>query len=104
MRTSNTVSGSQWDAPFGWAPLQIIAVTGLRNYGHHDAASRLARRFIALVTKEFEEHAAIVEKYDLERRESDVSAGIKFGYSANQIGFGWTNGAFLDLLAGLDAR
>jgi alpha,alpha-trehalase len=39
----------------------------------------------------------------VERRESDVSAGIKFGYSANQVGFGWTNGAFLDLLAGLDA-
>jgi alpha,alpha-trehalase len=102
VRTSNTVSGSQWDAPFGWAPLQMIAVAGLRNYGHHEAASRLARRFVGLVTKEFEEHAAIVEKYDIERRESDVSAGIKFGYSANQIGFGWTNGAFLDLLAGLE--
>ena len=46
--------------------------------------------------------SAIVEKYDIERRESDVSAGIKFGYSANQIGFGWTNGAYLDLLAGLE--
>jgi alpha,alpha-trehalase len=103
VRTSNTVSGNQWDAPFGWAPLQMIAVTGLRNYGHDEAASRLARRFIGLVTKEFEEHAAIVEKYDLERRESDVAAGIKFGYAANQIGFGWTNGAFLDLLAGLAA-
>ena len=54
-------------------------------------------------TKEFEEHAAIVEKYDIERRESDVSAGIRFGYAANQVGFGWTNGAYLDLLAGLDA-
>jgi alpha,alpha-trehalase len=103
VRTSNTVSGNQWDAPFGWAPLQMIPVTGLRNYGHHEAASRLARRFVGLVTKEFEEHAAIVEKYDLERRESDVSAGIRFGYAANQIGFGWTNGAFLDLLAGLEA-
>jgi alpha,alpha-trehalase len=103
VRTSNTVSGNQWDKPFGWAPLQMIPVTGLRNYGHHEAASRLARRFVNLVTKEFEEHAVIVEKYDLERRESDVSAGIKFGYAANQIGFGWTNGAFLDLLAGLDA-
>jgi alpha,alpha-trehalase len=103
VRTSNTVSGSQWDAPFGWAPLQMIAVTGLRHYGHHEAASRLARRFLALVTKEFEEHGVIVEKYDLERRESDVSAGIRFGYAANQVGFGWTNGAFLDLLAGLDA-
>jgi hypothetical protein len=30
-----------------------------------------------------------------------VAADIKFGYSANQIGFGWTNAAFLDLLAGM---
>lgn len=103
VRTSNTVSGNQWDAPFGWAPLQMIPVTGLRNYGYGEDASRLARRFIGLVTKEFEEHAAIVEKYDIERRESDVSAGIRFGYAENQIGFGWTNGAFLDLLAGLEA-
>ena len=103
VRTSNTVSGNQWDAPFGWAPLQMIPVAGLRNYGYDEAASRLARRFVGLVTKEFEEHAVIVEKYDVERRESDVSAGIKFGYAANQVGFGWTNGAFLDLLAGLDA-
>jgi alpha,alpha-trehalase len=104
LRTSTTVSGSQWDAPFGWAPLQMIAVTGLRNYGHHDAASRLARRFVALVTKEFEEHGVIVEKYDVERRESDVSAGLRFGYSTNEVGFGWTNAAFLDLLAGLESR
>ena len=37
------------------------------------------------------------------RRESDVEAGIRFGYSANQVGFGWTNAAVLDLLAGLAA-
>ena len=103
LRTSTTVSGSQWDAPFGWAPLQIIAVTGLRSYGHHEAASRLARRFVALVTKEFEEHGVIVEKYDVERRESDVSAGLRYGYTSNEVGFGWTNAAFLDLLAGLES-
>ena len=30
-----------------------------------------------------------------------VAADIKFGYSANQVGFGWTNGVVLDLLAGM---
>jgi len=97
--TSTQVSGSQWDAPFGWAPLQMIAVDGLRRYGYEDDANRIATKFISLVTKEFEEHGTIVEKYDLRRRESDVAAGIQFGYSANQIGFGWTNAAFLDLIA-----
>jgi alpha,alpha-trehalase len=100
--TSTQTTGNQWDAPFGWAPLQLIAVEGLRRYGYHAEADRIARKFIALVTKEFEEHGTIVEKYDLKRRESDVAADIKFGYSANQVGFGWTNGVFVELLEGLE--
>jgi alpha,alpha-trehalase len=100
--TSTQETGNQWDAPFGWGPLQIIAVDGLRRYGHTEAADRLARKFVGTVVKEFEEHGVILEKYDLVRRESDVSTGIRFGYSANQIGFGWTNAAVLELLAGLD--
>jgi alpha,alpha-trehalase len=97
--TSLQVTGSQWDAPFGWAPLQLIAVQGLRRYGFDEDADRLAGKFITLVTKEFEEHGTIVEKYDVRRRESDVEAGIKFGYAANQVGFGWTNGAVVVLLS-----
>jgi alpha,alpha-trehalase len=99
--TSTQVTGSQWDAPFGWAPLQMIAVQGLRRYGYDADADRVATKFISLVTKEFQEHGTIVEKYDVRRRESDVAGGIRFGYSANQIGFGWTNGVFLELLAGM---
>jgi alpha,alpha-trehalase len=102
--TSTQATGNQWDAPFGWAPLQLIAVEGLRRYGYHADADRIARKFIALVTKEFEEHGTIVEKYDVKRRESDVAADIKFGYSANQVGFGWTNGAFVELLEGLQRK
>ena len=99
--TSTVVTGSQWDAPFGWAPLQMIAVEGLRRYGYDEDADRVAAKFVALVTKEFKEHGTIVEKYDVRRRESDVAAGIKFGYSANQIGFGLTNAVFLKLLSGM---
>jgi alpha,alpha-trehalase len=99
--TSTEVTGNQWDAPFGWAPLQMIAVDGLRRYGFHDDANRIAAKFISLVAKEFGEHGTIVEKYDVRRRESDVAADIKFGYSANQVGFGWTNGVVVDLLAGM---
>ena len=99
--TSTAVTGNQWDAPFGWAPLQMIAVDGLRRYGFHEDANRIAAKFVSLVAKEFDEHGTIVEKYDVRRRESDVAADIKFGYSANQVGFGWTNSAVLDLLAGM---
>jgi hypothetical protein len=84
--------------------LQLAAVEGLRRYGFHDDADRLARKFVELVVKEFEEHGTIVEKYDVRRRESDVSAGIRFGYSSNEVGFGWTNAAVVELLAGLEER
>jgi len=100
--TSTRVTGNQWDAPYGWAPLQMIPIDGLRRYGYDEDADRLSRKFLSMVVEDFEEHGAIVEKYDVQRRRSDVAAGIKFGYSANQVGFGWTNAAFLDLLAGLD--
>ncbi|HSL23195.1 MAG TPA: trehalase family glycosidase [Vicinamibacterales bacterium] len=97
--TSVQVTGNQWDAPFGWAPLQLIAAQGLRRYGFDEDADRISVKFISIVTKEFEEHGTIVEKYDVRRRESDVEAGIKFGYAANQVGFGWTNAAVVRMLA-----
>jgi len=96
--TSTEVTGSQWDAPFGWAPLQLIAVEGLRRYGYHEDADRLARKFIALVSRELAEHGKIVEKYDVVRADSDLRAGLKFGYTSNEAGFGWTNGTVRRLL------
>ena len=99
--TSTRETGQQWDAPYGWAPLQLAAVEGLRRYGYDEAADRLSCRFIALVTKEFTEHGVILEKYDVRRRESDVSTGLRFGYASNEVGFGWTNAVYLQLLDGL---
>ncbi len=96
--TSTRRTGNQWDAPFGWAPLQLMAVEGLRNYGYDRAADRLSAKFVGLVSKDFQEHGVILEKYDLVQRESDVSAGIEYGYSENVIGFGWTNAVVLRLL------
>ena len=95
--TSTEVTGSQWDAPFGWAPTEMIAIQGLRRYGYHKEADRLTVNFLSLILKEFIQHNTIVEKYDVEKRESEVSAGLKFGYKSNEIGFGWTNAAFVEL-------
>jgi alpha,alpha-trehalase len=93
-------SGAQWDLPWGWAPLVWIAVQGLRHYGYGDDADRLSINFVSLVLKEYLERGAIFEKYDVAARESAAS-GIKFGYRSNEVGFGWTNGVALELLAGL---
>ncbi len=97
--TSTQVSGNQWDAPFGWAPLNLIAVQGLLRYGYTKEARRIAQKFVSMVVKEFDLYGTIVEKYDVCTCSSNVSDEILFGYSSNEIGFGWTNGVFLELLA-----
>lgn len=104
LQTSTNASGSQWDAPFGWAPLQMIGVWGLRRYGYQKEADRITANFLSTVLKEFIQHNTIVEKYDVVRRESEISSAIKFGYDYNVIGFGWTNAAFTDLYARLPPK
>ena len=34
LQMSDNISGNQWDAPYDWAPLQLLAVQGLRRYGY----------------------------------------------------------------------
>ncbi len=98
LQTSTAPSGNQWDAPFGWAPLQLIAVQGLRRYGFHEAADRIAIKFLSLVRDEYLKSGTIVEKYDVVRRATEVSGDIRFGYRSNEAGFGWTNAVFVTLL------
>jgi alpha,alpha-trehalase len=95
LQTSTTVSGNQWDAPFGWAPLQIVAIEGLRRYGFDAAAERLSGKFLSMILRDFDQHRTIKEKYNVVEGKSDVGASIKFGYTSNEIGFGWTNAAFV---------
>jgi len=98
LQTSTNISGNQWDAPFAWAPLQMIAVEGLRRYGYTVEADRISREFLSMVLEQYRQRGIIVEKYDAVRRSMDVSRGIQFGYSSNEAGFGWTNGVFTELL------
>ncbi|MHC5827106.1 MAG: trehalase family glycosidase, partial [Nostoc sp.] len=102
--TSTRVTGNQWDAPFGWAPLTLIAVLGLHRYGYHPEGDRIANKFLAMVIKEFGRHNTLVEKYDVERCSANVSDEISFGYSSNEVGFGWTNGVILELLAAREKK
>lgn len=97
--TSTSRTGNQWDAPFGWAPLQLAAVVGLSAFGFQQSAQRLSEAFTTMVEAEYEKTGTIVEKYDVVERSADVSSGIEFGYSSNEIGFGWTNGVYLALKA-----
>jgi alpha,alpha-trehalase len=101
LQVSDRVTGHQWDAPFGWAPMQIMADAGMRRYGFHDDADRVAVKFLALVLKDFLKYGTIKEKYDVVAGESDLAHQIEFGYLSNEIGFGWTNAAFLVLMENL---
>jgi alpha,alpha-trehalase len=101
--TSTRVSGSQWDAPFGWAPLQLFAVEGLRRYGFTADADRLAREWLSMLVEDFERRGTLLEKYDVVRRTSRVEGKVEFGYESNEVGFGWTNGVALVFLDGVAA-
>ncbi len=94
LATTTVNSGQQWDAPNGWAPLQWIAVVGLRNYRHPELAREVATRWVAKTIAGFRQQAKLVEKYDVMTTGGDAGGG---GEYATQIGFGWTNGVLLAL-------
>jgi alpha,alpha-trehalase len=96
LATSPNETGVQWDYPYGWAPLQLLAVEGLRRYGFTDDANRISYEFLSTVAENFRREGTIREKYDVVTRSSDVQ--VSAGYQANVVGFGWTNGVFLQLL------
>lgn len=91
--TTDVTSGQQWDAPNGWAPLQWVAIQGLRRYGFDDLAEDLRRRWLATCDTVFASTGKFVEKYNV----LDPSAASTGGEYALQDGFGWTNGVYLDL-------
>ena len=58
----------QWDYPYGWAPQQMLAWTGLLRYGYQEEAERLAYKWLYMVTKAFVDfNGVVVEKYDVTR-------------------------------------
>ncbi len=96
LATSPNDTGMQWDYPYGWAPLQSLAVEGLRRYGYTADADRISYKFLSTVAENFRREGTIREKYDVVTRSSE--AHVSAGYQANVVGFGWTNGVFLEQL------
>ena len=93
--TTPLVSGQQWDAPNGWAPLQWLGVSGLRRYSLSPLAETIACRWMLNVNRVYGENGKLVEKYD-------VIATDRLGGGGEyplQDGFGWTNGVMRKLMA-----
>jgi alpha,alpha-trehalase len=97
MSTDNT--GAQWDLPYGWGNIEMLAVEGLRRYGYGADADRISYDFLSMVAENFRRDGHIVEKYNVVARSSETQ--VQLGYKMNVVGFGWTNAAFLELLRGL---
>jgi alpha,alpha-trehalase len=97
MSTEDT--GAQWDLPYGWGNIEMVAIDGLRRYGFNADADRVSYEFLSMVAENFRRDGNIREKYNVVTRSSE--AHVEMGYQMNVVGFGWTNAAFLELLHGL---
>ena len=92
-------SGAQWDLPYGWGNIEMLAIDGLRRYGFNADADRVSYEFLSTVAENFRRDGIIKEKYNVVTKSSE--AHVELGYEMNVVGFGWTNAAFLELLHGL---
>ncbi len=96
---STDETGAQWDLPYGWGNIEMVAIDGLRRYGYNADADRVSYEFLSTVAENFRHDGNIREKYNVVTRSSE--AHVELGYEMNVVGFGWTNAAFLELLHGL---
>jgi alpha,alpha-trehalase len=92
--TTTLATGQQWDAPNGSAPLQWIAVAGLRHYAQTRLAESVACRWMLNVNRVFQRRGKLVEKYDVIAPDREGGGGE---YPL-QDGFGWTNGVMRKLM------
>ena len=87
---------AQWDYPYGWAPIHLLAVEGLRGYGFDSDADRITLKFLSMVLQNFRRDHTLREKYNVVSRSTETH--VTTGYAQNVTGFGWTNAAFIELL------
>ncbi|KAA8482661.1 alpha,alpha-trehalase TreF [Arcticibacter tournemirensis] len=87
-------TGQQWDSPNGWAPLQWMAIAGLKNYNKNDLSSEIADRWSRQNIRVFNKTGKLLEKYNV----TDTTLIAGGGEYPNQDGFGWTNGVLLKIL------
>jgi len=92
LAASTSNSGKQWDGDHGWAPLQMMAIQGLANYGYNVEARRLANKWVDALNRVFAGTGAFYEKIDVGTGRLPHEDGSKY---PNQTGFLWTNASFL---------
>jgi alpha,alpha-trehalase len=79
--------------PTGWPYSHWYVCSGLRAYGFHDEASRIAMKWLRLIANDFQRIGAIRERHNVVNPLEPVP-----GRYPPQRGFAWTNGVFAALL------
>lgn len=90
-------TGEQWDFPNVWAPMQYLVIFSLENLKDERTSAlafKWAERWIRSNFVAFNETGAMYEKY------TAIEFGVPGGGGEYQVqtGFGWSNGAVLDML------
>ncbi|MBA3664276.1 MAG: hypothetical protein H0W61_08725 [Bacteroidetes bacterium] len=91
----------QHDHPNGWPHQQWIVIKGLLNYGFHKDAERLAKKWMDMNLKMFEETGKFWEKYNVVSCDIGVFNSDRY---LLQSGFGWTNAVFARLAHEFDLK
>lgn len=81
---------TQWAHPNGWAPLHFMTVYGLKRYGYHKEAEKIAHKWLKTNLDWFNTHGVFQEKYNVVDTEKLPVEGLY----PSQTGFGWTNAVF----------
>jgi alpha,alpha-trehalase len=90
--TEKSDGNFQWGYKNAWAPLHLIAIVALDNYGYKEEATRIAKKYIDLVDRNFEKTGGLWEKYNA------VTGGIDAvsEYGTPEM-MGWTAGVYMFL-------
>eukprot|EP00933_Yihiella_yeosuensis_P033058 TRINITY_DN26769_c0_g1_i1.p1 TRINITY_DN26769_c0_g1~~TRINITY_DN26769_c0_g1_i1.p1 ORF type:complete len:600 (+),score=128.22 TRINITY_DN26769_c0_g1_i1:87-1886(+) len=95
----NTKRETQWDAPNAWPPLQLMLIEGLEKLPASSQGPSLAedlgRRWLSSCYAAYQKFGYMYEKYNADR----PGEGGEGGEYDTQVGFGWSNGVVLVLLA-----
>jgi alpha,alpha-trehalase len=84
---------TQWAYPNGWAPLHWLTAIGLRRYGYNQEADMVVRSWLGNNLDHFHKNGVFREAYNVVNPDLPPKPGLY----PPQLGFGWTNGVFIDL-------
>ncbi len=82
----------QWSYPNALPPIYFITVAGFNNYGYKKEASRIAEKYIKMITNTYNTTGNLWETYNVRKGNTDVRKDYKMSPM-----LGWTAGVFVYL-------